>query len=123
MTHALLDDPVDLEALRAAPLIRAPFDHLVVPGFVPPAVVADVVAAFPGPDLPGVLPAPSTPPPDAFGALLRRLRSPEVTRAFAQVFEVPLDPEALMITLRARTRPVDGQIHTDSVTKVVTALI
>lgn len=123
MTHALLDDPVDLEALRAAPLTRSPFPHLVVPSFVPPAVVADVAASFPGPDLPGVLPAPSTPPPDAFGALLRRLRSPEVTRAFAQVFEVPLDPEALMITLRARTRPVDGQIHTDSVTKVVTALI
>ena len=28
-----------------------------------------------------------------------------------------------MVTLRARTRPVDGQIHTDSETKIVTALI
>jgi Rps23 Pro-64 3,4-dihydroxylase Tpa1-like proline 4-hydroxylase len=28
-----------------------------------------------------------------------------------------------MITLRARTRPIDGRIHTDSETKLVTALI
>jgi SM-20-related protein len=28
-----------------------------------------------------------------------------------------------MVTLRARTRPADGRIHTDSTTKVVTALI
>ena len=32
-------------------------------------------------------------------------------------------PEPVMVTLRARTRPVDGQIHTDSETKIVTALI
>jgi hypothetical protein len=73
--------------------------------------------------MPGVLPVPARLPDDAFGALIRRLRGPEVTRAFAVKFGVPLDPEALMVTLRARTRRVDGQIHTDSTTKIVTALI
>jgi len=28
-----------------------------------------------------------------------------------------------MVTLRARTRPIDGRIHNDSATKVITALI
>ena len=80
-------------------------------------------AAFPGPDLPGVLPAPSKPPPDAFGDLLRLIRDPRTSEAFGEKFGLALDPATLMVTLRARTRPVDGQIHTDSVTKVVTALI
>lgn len=123
MTGMVLDDPIDLERFVATPLVRTPFDHLVVPGFLPEAVVRDVVAAFPGPDLPGVLPVPARLPDDAFGALIRRLRAPEVTRAFATKFGVPLDPEALMITLRARTRRIDGQIHTDSTTKIVTVLI
>lgn len=123
MTDVVLDDPIDLARFRAEPLVRDPFPHLVVPAFVPAATVGGVVAAFPGTDLPGVLPAPSNPAPDAFGDLLRRLRDPMVTRAFADKFGVTLDPEALMITLRARTRASDGQIHTDSETKIVTALI
>jgi len=123
MTGLVLDDLIDLERFLAAPLVRAPFDHLVVPGFLSADVVRDVVAAFPGPDLPGVLPVPARLADDAFGALIRRLRDPAVTRAFAGKFGVALDPDALMITLRARTRRVDGQIHTDSTTKIVTALI
>lgn len=123
MTNVVLDDPIDLERCRAAALVRDPFDHLVVPGFVPEAMARGVAAAFPGPDLPGVLPAPANPTADAFGDLLRRLRDPAVTRAFADRFAVALDPDALMITLRARTRSSDGTIHTDSESKIVTALI
>jgi hypothetical protein len=123
MNLLLHADPIDLARFERTPLVREPFDHLVVPGFVPPEAASEAAACFPGPDLPGVLPAPSEPSTDAFGTLLRRLRSPAVTEAFAEKFGLELDPAALMITLRARTRPVDGRIHTDSETKVVTALI
>lgn len=123
MTHVALDDPIDLGRFRDEPLTREPFPHLVVPGFVPDAMARVVAASFRGPDLPGVLPAPANPPADAFGDLLRRLRDPAVTRAVADKFGVALDPDALMITLRARTRLSDGTIHTDSETKIVTALI
>lgn len=119
----MLADPIDLERFTETPLIRDPFDHLVLPGFVPSDVAHDVAGTFPGPNLPGVLPLPAHPADDAFGALIRRLRDPALTRAFSRKFAVPLDPAALMITLRARTRCSDGQIHTDSTTKIVTALI
>lgn len=117
------DAVIDQAAFVTAPLQREPFDHLVVPGFVPPEMALAAAASFPGPDLPGVLPAPTTSPDNAFGRVLTALRSPPVTQAFAEKFGLSLSPDTLMITLRARTRPVDGRIHTDSATKRVTALI
>ncbi len=114
---------LDLDTFEHTPLVREPFDHLILPGFVPHDTAMAAAAAFPGPDLPGVLPAPANPAHDAFGDLLRSIRDPRTTAAFGDKFGLKLDPATLMVTLRARTRPVDGQIHTDSTTKVVTALI
>ena len=122
MTQALLDDLIDLDRFRHTPLERDPFPHLVVPGFLPADAVHDVVSSFPGPDLPGVLPVPTARLRGAFGRLMEQLRAPAITAAFSDKFGVALDPATLMVTLRARTRPVDGQIHTDSETKIVTAL-
>ncbi|MBN8874758.1 MAG: 2OG-Fe(II) oxygenase [Rhodospirillales bacterium] len=119
-----LAEPVlDWEAFARAPLQTEPFPYLVVPGFVPAGLAAAAGAAFPGPDLPGVLPAPATAPDDAFGRVLRALRDPDTTEAFGEKFGLALESDTLMITLRARTRAVDGRIHTDSETKVVTALL
>jgi hypothetical protein len=96
---------------------------MVVPGFVPQADAIAAAASFPAPDLPGVLPAPAHPRDDTCGHLLEELRTPRVTQAFADKYNLNLSPDTLMITLRARTRPQDGRIHTDSETKVITALI
>lgn len=123
MTQTMLDDLIDLERFRDTPLEREPFPHLVVPNFLPVDAVRDIVETFPGPDLPGVLPAPTAKLRGAFGRLMERLRSPAITTAFGDKFGVALDPATLMVTLRARTRLADGQIHTDSETKIVTALI
>ncbi len=114
---------IDYAKFAATPLERAPFDHIVVPGFVRPEAVAAAGARFPGPDLPGVLPVPECSAPDEFGALLAALRTPQMTAAFAAKFGLDLSTDALMVTLRARCRPHDGAIHTDSPLKLVTALI
>ncbi len=123
MTLDLAPDLIDFEAFARTPLVREPFDHLVLPGFVPREAALAAAEAFPNPDLPGVLPAPMDPAHDAFGDLLRLIRSPRISTIFGDKFGLALDPSTLMVTLRARTRPVDGKIHTDSTTKVVTALI
>ncbi len=114
---------LDFERFAATPLASEPYDHLVVPGFVPHALAVAAAASFPAPDLPGVLPAPRQPRDDACGRLLRALREPRLTRLFAEKYRLALSPDTLMITLRARTRPEDGRIHTDSESKVITALI
>lgn len=119
----IADDVLDYAKFAATPPVRAPFAHLVVPGFVRPAAAAAAGRDFPHSDLPGVLPAPENPPDDGFGRLLAALRSPRTTHAFARAFETDLSADTLMVTLRARCRLQDGRIHTDSDTKVVTALI
>jgi hypothetical protein len=122
-TLARVSDVVDLDLFARTPLQHDPFDFLVVPGFVPPDVAHAAAESFPGPDLPGVLPAPKQSPDNAFGRLLRAVRSHELTEAFSDKYGLKLSTDTMMVTLRARTRPIDGQSHVDSATKVVTALI
>jgi len=114
---------IDYDRFAATPLAHEPYDHLMVQGFVTAAAAREAAASFPGPDFPGVLPAPAQPCDDAFGRLLAELRGPRLTALFADKYGLPLSAETLMVTLRARCRPQDGQIHTDSESKLVTALI
>ena len=122
-TNTIDANVTDFRRFTETPLQSEPYVHMVVPGFVPRDIAVAVAASFPAPDLPGVLPAPAQPSDDAFGRLLAELRSPAFTRLFADKYGLPLSTDSLMITLRARTRPQDGEIHTDSESKLVTALI
>jgi hypothetical protein len=117
------DEAIDYAGFATVPLVREPFPFLVLPRFVLPQAVAAACAAFPGPDLPGVLPAPAQPADDGFGRLLAALRCQRTTRAFGDKFGLKLDTGTLMVTLRSRCRAQDGGIHTDSTSKLVTALI
>jgi hypothetical protein len=114
---------IQWDAFERAPLMQEPFDHIIVPDFITPEVAVAAGEAFPRTDLPGVLPAPGDAPGTAFGDILQALRSRRTSEAFGEKFGLVLEPETLMITLRARTRAMDGRIHTDSETKVVTALL
>ncbi len=114
---------LDADALRQAGLQRDPFDHVVVPGFVPAAEAAAIRTCFPVADHGGVKPAHSRTPGDKLDALLTALRQPRTSALFSEIFGVHLVPETLMIHLRSRCRPQDGRIHVDSRDKVVTGLI
>jgi hypothetical protein len=120
---ARVADVVDLDLFARTPLQYDPFDFVVVPGFVPAAIAKEAADSFPGPDLPGVLPAPKQSPDNAFGRVLSAVRSRELTDAFSEKYGLKLSTDTMMVTLRARTRPIDGQIHVDSATKTITALI
>lgn len=114
---------IDYAKFATTPLVRSPFDFLVVTGFVRPEAAAAANESFPAPDMPGVLPAPPQCLRDGFGRLLAALRSSRTTEAFAEKFGLALSVDTLMVTLRSRCRPRDGAIHTDSALKQVTALI
>ena len=112
---------IDCGRFVRTPLTREPFEFLVAPGFAPRAAAA--ADSFPGPDPPGVPPAPWVEPNTGFGRLSHALRSPLVTEAFGAQFGLKLTTDTLMVTPWARTRPRDGTIHTDSETKLATALV
>jgi SM-20-related protein len=116
-------DLLDLDAFRRAPLATDPFDHLVVTDFIRPAVLAATLRDFPRIDDAGLLPVAATEPGPAFAALVAEIGGAAVSRAFAEKFSLPLSPAQLMITVRGRSDASDGRIHTDSASKVVTALL
>lgn len=119
----MLDDVLDFGALQRTGLQRDPFDHVVLPGFVPKAEAAAIRTCFPVAGHGGIEPARSQAPGDPLDRLLAALRGPRTSLQFSELFGLDLYPETMIIHLRSRCRPQDGRIHTDSRDKLVTGLI
>ncbi|HEY9549175.1 MAG TPA: hypothetical protein VIR45_06715, partial [Kiloniellaceae bacterium] len=102
---------LDLERFAATALQRAPFDFLIVPGFLKREALPAVERDFPVIDSGGSFPAPSLPCGPAFAALLDELQGPAVTHAFERKFDVDLTGRPTMVTLRGQARAKDGAIH------------
>ncbi len=114
---------VDLTAFRDVPLTRDPFDFVIVPGFLRTGAIAELDSDFPRIDRPGSFPVSAVKYGPTFGALLDELQGPEVTKTFGDKFDIDLDDRPTMVTVRGRCQAKDGRIHTDTETKIITALI
>lgn len=114
---------VDLAALRATPLQTDPYDHLIVPRFLPQTVVDSVLSDFPETGGPGSFPVQTLRYGPNFAALLQALESDAMRAAFAEKFDIDLSDRPTMVTVRGECRPTDGKIHTDSTDKIITVLI
>jgi SM-20-related protein len=115
--------PIDVEALRNAPVARAPFPYLMVPNFVRPSAVAAINADFPQVTHPGSFPLPTLSYGPAFQNFMDAIRGPEFTSAVSDKLGIDLSTRPTMVTVRGQSAAKDGQIHTDSRTKLVTVLI
>jgi hypothetical protein len=116
-------DYLRLEALRTTPLVSEPFPHLVVPGFVSEAGLAEINADYPQIASPGSFPTDQLVFGKAFQALLDELESGRFRDAFERKFGIDLSGRPTITTVRGRCDPSDGKIHTDSKTKIITVLI
>ncbi len=114
---------LDLERFAAAPLVPDPFDHVIVPGFVREAACAKIEPDFPVIDSGGSYPAAALSGGPEFDAFLGDLESQALRQAVEAKFDIDLTGRPAMITLRGQSRAKDGRIHTDSASKLVTALI
>lgn len=114
---------IDLDAFRTLPLQRDPFDYVIVPGFVRADVRDAVNRDFPTIERPGSFPTGELRFGPAFQSLLDEIQGPEMTAAFAEKFDMDLSDRPTMVTVRGMCREKDGQIHTDSRTKLITVLI
>jgi len=114
---------IDLDALRAAPVTHDPFPYLIVPGFVRREALAAIEEDYPKIEQPGSFPLPAVTYGDSFRQLIEDIRGPEMTAAIADKFAVDLKNRPTMVTVRGHTDANDGQIHTDSKTKLVTVLL
>jgi SM-20-related protein len=118
-----MTDYLRLETFRATPLVREPFQHLVVPGFVSEAGLAAINADYPKISSPGSFPTDQLVFGSAFQSFLDELESDRFREAFEEKFSLDLTGRPMITTVRGRCDPGDGKIHTDSKTKIITVLI
>jgi SM-20-related protein len=115
--------PIDVEAVRNATVVAEPFPYLMVPGFVKREAIDGIEQDFPAVAHAGSFPLPTLHYGPQFQAFMDAIRGPEFTEAVGAKFGIDLAHRPTMITVRGQSSARDGQIHTDSVTKLITVLI
>jgi len=114
---------LDMEALERARVQTQPFPFLIVPGFVRSAALPAIGRDFPAIEHAGSFPLSSLSYGPAFAAFTGDLQSAQVTAIVARKLGMELASAPTMVTVRGQSKAADGKIHTDSRTKLVTALI
>jgi SM-20-related protein len=114
---------IDLDALRATPVTAEPFPYMIVPNFVRADAVERIEKDYPDVAVPGSVPLPSLTYGGDFSRFMDDIRGPEMTQIISAKFGIDLSRRPTTVTVRGQCRPTDGQIHTDSKTKLVTILI
>ena len=112
-----------LDDFRATPLMREPFQHLIVSGFVGPAALKAINADYPKISTPGSFPVDQVSFGPAFQTMLDELESEEFREAFEEKFGLDLAGRPTVTTVRGRCDARDGKIHTNSTSKIITVLI
>ena len=114
---------LDLTRFREASVTRDPFEFLVVPGFVRREFLARISGDFPRIDRGGSFPLSSLCYGTMFSSLVDELLGDELRAAFAEKFALDLSQRPATLTVRGYCRPKDGKIHSDSRSKLITALV
>jgi SM-20-related protein len=114
---------VNLNALRNAPLQSEPFEYFIASDVVDPATIDTVLNDYPKVKKGGSFPLSSTHGGPLFKQLCAELQGDAVRKIFAERFRMDLSERPTTLTVRGRCRMKDGQIHTDSKTKLITVLL
>ena len=114
---------LDFDAVRAAPVADQPFLHFMAPRVLNGPSLAAVNADYPKVNKPGSFPLHTLSYGKAFAEFAELIQAPEMTRIMEEKLDIDLAGRPTMLTVRGMCRPSDGQIHTDSKGKLVTALL
>ena len=112
-----------LDALARTPLQTAPFDYLVVEGFIDDSARDQILGGFPEMEDAGSFPLSELTVGPGLRALFDALDGPEFRKAMEEKFGLDLAGKPTMFTLRGRCDARDGRIHTDSKKKIITVLL
>ena len=114
---------LDLDHIRDAPVRPAPFPFFVVPDALRADRAADVAAAFPAIDRAGAVGVDQVDQQPLFADLLDDLRGDAFRNLIADKLDLDLDQRAIVINVRGAVRLTDGNIHTDTPSKLATVLL
>jgi len=119
----LPQDLLDLDRLRAAPVVDVPFPYFMLTNLIHEDAKPAIASDFPAVARAGSFPLPSLRYGPAFRSLIAALSGPEMTAIIEKKFGIDLSGHPTMATVRGRCEARDGHIHTDSKTKLITMLL
>lgn len=114
---------IDLDRFRRAPLVREPFEHVIIAEFLRDDALGPVLSAFPPIAKGGSFAVSELTFGEAFGQLVQELEGSALRSAVEEKFVLDLSGRPTLVTVRGQSRAKDGRIHTDTRTKIVTALL
>jgi SM-20-related protein len=114
---------IDLERVAAAKLEVAPYEYIVVSDFIRDPWKDKLVEAYPKVKAAGSFPLSSVSCSNEFMQLINEMNSEGFRRAIESKFALDLEGKPTMFTVRGKCRLKDGQIHTDSESKIITVLL
>ena len=114
---------LDFDAFDNQPLTRDPFEFVIVENFIRPESFRAVVSDFPRVQGPGSHPPSELSIAGQFKGLMDELEGPAFRAAVEKKFSIDLTGRPTMYTVRGFVSDRDGQIHTDSKTKIITVLL
>ena len=114
---------LDLARIRNAPVRLEPYPYFMVEGAIKATEAPRVAADFPDIDRPGAISVDDTEFGPAFANLLEELRGEAFRRLIADKLDVDLDGRDIVVNVRGQMRLTDGNIHTDTPSKLVTVLV
>jgi len=114
---------LNADALRKAALVPEPFPYFIVDNIIRPEVLSEVVESFPRIEKRGSFPPHAVTCSGRFAELMQEIESVELRNLIGERLGMDLTGRPPMVTVRGRTSMKDGEIHTDSKSKLVTVLL
>jgi SM-20-related protein len=116
-------DIIDLDAVRSADLFTFPYEHIITPGFIKTDRYERMLAGYPRIEQAGSFPLSAVNHGADFKQLIDEMNGDAFRKAVEEKFSVDLTGKPTMFTVRGRCRLRDGQVHTDSESKIITVLL
>lgn len=117
------NEVIDVARVREAQLKPAPYEHILLSGFIRDAWKDRVYNDYPVIKEAGSLPLSTTQYGPNFQRLIDEMNGDEFRRAVEEKFGVALEGKPTMFTVRGNCRLKDGKVHTDSESKIITVLL
>lgn len=114
---------LDLHRIQDAPVSQEPYPYFVVTDAILAEKAAGAAEDFPTIDRPGAIDVEGTDFGPAFAAVLDDLKSDRFRRVIGEKLDVDLEGRDIIVNVRGHTRLTDGNIHTDTPSKLVTVLL
>jgi SM-20-related protein len=114
---------INFDAVRMTAVNNNPFPYMLTEHFLNETKLDALLHDFPQITFPGSVPLDQAIFGPAFANLIEELEGPELRSVISEKFAINLEGRPTFITLRGMVRQRDGQIHTDTKSKLVTLLL